>query len=224
MWLSAIKLAVSAGSKIYANKQRAKVAMSDAQLLHAERQARGEEAYQGKLLEARQNDYKDEFVLVILSAPIIVLAWGVFSDDPGALEKVKIFFEHFAALPTWFSTLWILVVGSIFGIKGTQRFNKQVAPQMKVGGRVKKRGGGMSTRRRDMRSGYYEDDMGMKGGPMMKKGGRVGKKKQGYKDRKDESIAMRIKKKRTKKQLKASRDDSYGKFGSKAKKSGKINK
>jgi hypothetical protein len=32
MWLSAIKLAVSAGSKIYANKQKAKVAMSDAQL------------------------------------------------------------------------------------------------------------------------------------------------------------------------------------------------
>ena len=58
----------------------------------------------------------------------------------------------------------------------------------------------------------------------MKKGGRVKKKKQGYKDRKDESIAMRIKKKRTKKQLKASRDDSYGKFGYKAKKSGKINK
>ena len=52
MWLSAIKLAVSAGSKIYANKQRAKIAMSDAQVLHAERQARGEEAYQGKLLEA----------------------------------------------------------------------------------------------------------------------------------------------------------------------------
>ena len=57
----------------------------------------------------------------------------------------------------------------------------------------------------------------------MKKGGRV-KKKQGYKDRKDESIAMRIKKKRTKKQLRASADDSYGKFGSKAKKSGKINR
>ena len=58
----------------------------------------------------------------------------------------------------------------------------------------------------------------------MKKGGSVKKKKQGYKDRKDESIAMRIRKKRTKKQLKASRDDSYGRFGSKAKKSGKINK
>ena len=61
-------------------------------------------------------------------------------------------------------------------------------------------------------------------GTGMKKGGSAKKKKQGYKDRKDESIAMRIKKKRTKKQLRASADDSYGKFGSKAKKSGKINK
>ena len=49
-------------------------------------------------------------------------------------------------------------------------------------------------------------------------------KKQGYKSRKDESIAMRVKKKRTKKQLKASRAESYGKFGSKAKKKGKINR
>ena len=55
----------------------------------------------------------------------------------------------------------------------------------------------------------------------MKKGGKA--KKQGYKDRKDESIAMRIKKKRTPKELKASRDESYGKWGS-GKGKGKINK
>ena len=55
-----------------------------------------------------------------------------------------------------------------------------------------------------------------------KKGGSV--KKQGYKDRKDESIAMRIRKKRTKKQLRASANESYGRWGSKAKKSGKINR
>ena len=122
MWFSAIKLAINAGSKIYANKQKSKMAMSDAQLLHAERQARGEEAYQGKLLEARQNDYKDEFVLLILSAPILVLAWGVFSDDPGAAEKIKQFFEQFQQLPSWFTNLWILVVASIYGIKGTQIF------------------------------------------------------------------------------------------------------
>jgi len=122
MWLSAIKLAVQAGSKIYANKQKAKVAMSEAQLLHAEKQSRGEEAYQGKLLEARQNDYKDEVVLIILTLPILVLAYGVFSDDVEAMEKINLFFEHFQNLPSWFTNLWILVVASIFGIKGTQIF------------------------------------------------------------------------------------------------------
>jgi hypothetical protein len=126
MWFSALKLAVSAGSKIYANKQKAKIAMSDAQLLHAERQARGEEAYQGKLLEARQSDYKDEavlvMVLVILTLPILVLAYGVFSDDVQAMDKIKVFFDHFQSLPTWFTNLWILVVASIYGIKGTQIF------------------------------------------------------------------------------------------------------
>ena len=99
------------------------------------------------------------------------------------------------------------------------RFNK--------GGRVGAMGGGKmisGKARKDEASGYYKDDMGMRGGAMYKKGGRVGKKKQGYKDRKDESIAMRIRKKRTAKQLKASRDESYGKFGSKMKKKGKINR
>src|SRR5210317_1177666 len=122
MWFQAIKLAVSAGSKIYANKQKTKMAMSEAQLMHATKMAQGQEAYQGKLLEARQSDWKDEAVLLILSAPIAVLAWAVVSDDPSAMDKVNVFFEHFAALPSWFTNLWILVVASIYGIKGTQIF------------------------------------------------------------------------------------------------------
>jgi len=52
------------------------------------------------------------------------------------------------------------------------------------GGRVSKKGGGRTGKqfggglnravaRRDMRSGYYPSDMGMRGGTMYKKGGRV---------------------------------------------------
>ena len=98
------------------------MAMADAQHMHASKMARGEEAYQGKLLEARQSDWKDEAVLIILTLPIAVIAWGVFSDDPGAAEKIKLFFEQFQQLPSWFTNLWILVVASIYGIKGTQIF------------------------------------------------------------------------------------------------------
>ena len=118
----ALKLALNAGSHIYKKRQETKMAMADAQHMHAAKMARGEEAYQGKLLEARQSDWKDEAVLIILSTPIVVLAWAVISDDPTAMDKVKLFFEMFSQLPSWFTNLWILVVASIYGIKGTQIF------------------------------------------------------------------------------------------------------
>ena len=121
-WFGLAKIALQAGAKIYSNKQRTKMAMSDAQLMHAEKMARGEESYQGKLLESRDNDYKDEIVLAILTLPIIILAYGVWSNDPGAMEKINTFFELFSNLPKWFTNLWILVVASVFGIKGTQIF------------------------------------------------------------------------------------------------------
>ena len=122
MWLSAIKLAMNAGSHIYKKKQETKMMMANAQAKHAEKMASGELEYSGKLLEARQSDWKDEFVLVVLTLPILVIAYGVFSEDPAAASKIKEFFEQFQDLPKWFTNLWILVVASIYGIKGTQIF------------------------------------------------------------------------------------------------------
>ena len=122
MWFSALKLGLNAATHIYKKKQETKMAMADAQHMHASKMARGESEYQGKLLEARQSDWKDEFVLVVLTLPILVIAWGVWSNDPQAMEKIKVFFEQFQQLPSWFTNLWILVVASIYGIKGTQIF------------------------------------------------------------------------------------------------------
>ena len=113
----------------------------------------------------------------------------------------------------------------------------------KTGGIVKKAGGGrmkqVGLHTAEMRSGgkdlhqpqskikkriEEETRYAKKGGKVgKKKKKKVGKKEQGYKARKDESIAMRVKKKRTKKQLKASRSESYGKWG-KGKGKGKINR
>ena len=121
-WFGLAKMALQAGSHIYKKRQETKMAMADAQHMHAQRMARGEESYQGKLLEARQNDYKDEIVLALLTLPIIVLAWSVWTEDPEAMRKIEIFFEYFSNLPKWFTNLWILVVASVFGIKGTQIF------------------------------------------------------------------------------------------------------
>jgi len=120
--LNVLKLGLGAAKHIYQKKQETKMRMADAQAAHAEKMAKGELEYSGKLLEARQSDWKDEFVLIVLTLPILVIAWGVFSDDPGAAMKIKEFFKQFQELPSWFTNLWILVVASIYGIKGTQIF------------------------------------------------------------------------------------------------------
>jgi len=102
--------------------------------------------------------------------------------------------------------------------------------KMNMGGRtgdmMYSRGYGVGERSKRMPTELMTAQGMKKGGSAKKKTAKkkTAKKKQGFKDRKDESIAMRIKKKRTKKQLKASRNESYGKFGSKARKKGKINR
>jgi|TARA_R100001440_G_scaffold42452_1_gene62177 uncharacterized ion transporter superfamily protein YfcC len=121
-WFSLAKVALQAGTHIFKKKQETKMMMANAQAAHAEKMAKGELEYSGKLLEARQSDWKDEFVLIVLTLPILVIAYGVFSEDPAASEKIKEFFVQFQQLPTWFTNLWILVVASIYGIKGTQIF------------------------------------------------------------------------------------------------------
>lgn len=125
MWFNALSLAIKTGGHIYKKKQETKMRMADAQANHAEKMAKGELEYSGKLLEARQTDYKDEAILIILTLPIVVLAYGVFSDDPSASAKIKEFFEQFQQLPSWFTNLWILVVASVYGIKGTQIFKNK---------------------------------------------------------------------------------------------------
>ena len=121
-WFSLAKVAIQAGSHIFKKRQETKMMMADAQHHHAAKMAKGDIEYQGKLLEARQSDWKDEFVLVVLTLPILVIAYGVFSEDPSASAKIKEFFEQFQQLPSWFTNLWILVVASIYGIKGAQIF------------------------------------------------------------------------------------------------------
>jgi len=125
MWLSAIKLAVQAGSHIYKNRQQTKMLMSDAQMRHAQKMASGEAEYQGKLLEARQSDWKDEFILVLLSAPIVMLAWAVWSNDPTAMDKMKLFFEYFSDLPFWYQTIFVGVIASVYGLKATDLIKRK---------------------------------------------------------------------------------------------------
>jgi len=93
--------------------------MSEAKLLHSEKMRKGEIEYQGKMFENQKNDYKDEFVLIILSLPILLLAYSVFADDPEISTKLDLFFEKLQDMPYWIVGLWVSIVAAIYGIKAT---------------------------------------------------------------------------------------------------------
>ena len=125
MWLSAIKLAINAGSHVYKQRQKTKMLMADAESKHAERLASGELEYTKLIKNDQQNSWKDEFVLLLVSAPILLLVWSVFSDDPDIKIKIDTFFAYFKELPMWFQILFVSVVGAIYGIKGTELIKRK---------------------------------------------------------------------------------------------------
>jgi len=125
MILDVVKLAIGAGTHIMKNRQQRKMLESDAAMLHAQKMANGEVEYQQTVRQSNDKGWKDEFVLILISLPILLLIWSVFSDDPTIQEKIDVFFDKFANLPFWYQSLFIGVVASIYGLKGADIFKKK---------------------------------------------------------------------------------------------------
>ena len=126
MWLNLISLGVKTASHLYQNKQQTKMLMSDAQRVHAERMAKGELEYKAKIIESNDNGWKDEFVLILVSIPVLVLVYSIFSNDPEIRNKLDLFFEYFNILPDWYVWLTVGIFGSIYGLKpGLDLFKKK---------------------------------------------------------------------------------------------------
>jgi hypothetical protein len=126
VWLNLLTMAFKTGADVYANNQRTKKAISDAKLQTALRMASGEIEYQGAILENQKSDWKDEFILILLSVPIVMLGFAVWSDNPAHMEKMKLFFEYFSDLPFWYQTIFVGVIASVYGLKATDLIKREI--------------------------------------------------------------------------------------------------
>ena len=124
-WINLLGMAIKTGAKVYANNQRTKEAISDAKLQTAIRMAKGEIEYQGTILENQKSDWKDEFILILLSVPIVMLGFAVWSDNPAHMEKMKLFFQYFSDLPFWYQTIFVGVIASVYGLKATDLIKRK---------------------------------------------------------------------------------------------------
>jgi hypothetical protein len=123
VWLNLLPTLLKTGSEIYKNKQKTKIAISEAELLHAEKMKKGEIEFTGKIFENQKNDWKDEFVLLTISSPLFLLAWSVFAEDEKMQEKIDLYFQKLQEMPWWIVGLWVSVVAAIYGLKATDIIN-----------------------------------------------------------------------------------------------------
>ena len=99
---------------------QAKVAEAKARASVAEQVAAGKVKWEGKMADATVDSWKDEFALVVLLLPAIL----VFI--PGMREYVKEGFEALATLPDWYQYLLYIAISASFGIKGVGQAAKMI--------------------------------------------------------------------------------------------------
>ena len=115
---------IKVGMEIVKNRQNPRRLESVAEMKHMERMASGELEYKKAVIQNNQQGWKDEFVLILVSAPVMILIWSIFSDDPAIMEKVDKFFDQFNNMPFWYQALFIGVVSAIYGLKGADIMKK----------------------------------------------------------------------------------------------------
>ena len=129
MWLNiaakVVPRMIKTGMSIASNRRKVKELQSVAEMRHAEKMASGEIEWKQQQISAQKNDLKDEFVLILISIPLLIAGWGVFSEDEKIIEKLDIFFEQINNFPLWLQGLIVGGYSTVLGIKGVSTFKKK---------------------------------------------------------------------------------------------------
>jgi len=117
MWWNLIPTVFKTGAEIYKNHKQSELLESQAEKRHYERMAAGEIEYQKDVADQQDKSWKDEFVLIVVCIPILVLSYAVISDDINIKAKLDLFFDYFGKFPSWYQWLIVGIFGAIYGLK-----------------------------------------------------------------------------------------------------------
>jgi hypothetical protein len=77
--------------------------------------------WEDKMADATKNSWKDEWFSLILSAPLIAVAYSVAMDDTEIIARMNEAFAALNALPEWYQYLLFIAVTASFGVKGADK-------------------------------------------------------------------------------------------------------
>ena len=77
--------------------------------------------WESKMADATKSSWKDEFFSIILSLPLIAVAYSVAMDDVTIIARVNEGFEALNKLPEWYQYLLFIAVSASFGLKSADK-------------------------------------------------------------------------------------------------------
>mgnify|MGYP000084668532 FL=1 len=80
--------------------------------------------WEEKMASATDKSWKDEFWSVILSLPILAVAYSVAMDDVTIIDRVNEGFAALDSLPEWYQYLLFIAVSASFGLKSADKIMK----------------------------------------------------------------------------------------------------
>tara|TARA_B100001093_G_C26740403_1_gene976381 strand:+ start:195 stop:569 length:375 start_codon:yes stop_codon:yes gene_type:complete len=77
--------------------------------------------WENKMADATAKSWKDEWFAILISLPLLGVAYSVITNDPAVIERVNQGFAALDNLPDWYQYLLFLVVSASFGIKSADK-------------------------------------------------------------------------------------------------------
>lgn len=109
--------AVDLAKDFIKGKADEKKAIQQAKITRINNDANWEE----KMASATDKSWKDEFWSVILSLPILAVAYSVATDNDAVIERLNSAFDTLNTLPEWYQYLLFIAVSASFGLKSADK-------------------------------------------------------------------------------------------------------
>ena len=83
-----------------------------------------ESDWESKMADASANSWKDEYLTIILTIPLIAVGYAVATGDTSVIDRVHQGFSALDQLPEWYQYLLFLACSAAFGIKSADKVMK----------------------------------------------------------------------------------------------------
>lgn len=77
--------------------------------------------WESKMADASANSWKDEYLTVILTLPIIAVAYSIVTGDQSVIDRLNDGFAALEKTPEWYQYLLFLACSAAFGLKSADK-------------------------------------------------------------------------------------------------------